>query len=231
MLSRIVLAASTLTYRRVGYGMRLSHHINLLIMLLGFLTAGLTTSLQAQQIAPSQLEVYVISDTLKLDVSIDSVFTQNHIDAIESGMTASITLQLRLFGSRNNRIAQIEINKQLDHDIWEGQYRLISLTSPPDTLTSTRFEDIRHICTHMQGVALTHLPLPNDVLTLQARVHIDPITPEQQERTRRWLKILRKGSLLEFFFSFGKPNPPTQWVNLLQFHPSALPHLLRESAQ
>lgn len=198
-------------------------------MLFGILTAGLTSTSQAQQITPSQLEVYVQSDTLKLDVSIDSVFTQNHIDAIESGMTASITLQLRLLGAHNNRIAQIEINKQLDHDIWEGQYRLIRLT-PPDTIMSASFEDIRHICTHIQGVALTHLPLPNDVLTLQARVHIDSITPEQQERTRRWLKILRKGSLLEFFFSFGKPNPPTQWVNLLQFHPSALPHLLREDA-
>ncbi len=211
--------------------MRLNHHIHLLIMLFGILTAGLTSTSQAQQITPSQLEVYVQSDTLKLDVSIDSVFTQTHIDAIESGMTASITLQLRLLGSRNNRIAQIEINKQLDHDIWEGQYRLIRLTTPPDTLTSNSFEEIRHICTHMQGMSLTRLPLPNEVLTLQARVHIDPITPEQQERTRRWLKILRKGSLLEFFFSFGKPNPPTPWVNLLQFNPSALPHLLREPAQ
>ena len=203
---------------------------NLLTTLWVILLAGWITPLGAQQLAPSQVEVYVQTDTLKLDVRIDSTFTQNHIDAIESGMTASITIQLRLLGTRNTRLAEVEMNKQLEHDIWEGQYRLINLTATPDTLVSDDFESIRQICTDIRGIALTNRPLPNDLLTLQARVHIDPITPEQQERTRRWLKILRKGSLLEFFFSFRKPNPPTPWVNLLQFKPSALPHLVGETA-
>lgn len=206
------------------------HALKHLLTVIGFIfIAG--TWVNAQQIAPSQVEVYVQSDTLKLDVGIDSIFTQNHIDAIESGMTASITIQLRLLGTRNTRLAEKNIHKQLEHDIWEGQYRLIRLHAPSDTLVSDSFENIRKLCTHVQGISLTGRPLPNDLLTLQARVHVDPITPEQQERTRRWLKILRKGSLLEFFFSFRKPNPPTPWVNLLQFRPSALPHLLQESSQ
>jgi hypothetical protein len=211
--------------------MHIYHYINLLIITFVSLMAGLVTLAGAKQIAPSQLEIYVQSDTLKVDVGIDSAFTQNHIDAIESGMTASITLQFRLLGARNNRLVQKEINKQLEHDIWEGQYRLIKVTVPPDTLVSSNFGDIRHACTQLQGLALTHLPLPDEILTLQARVHIDPITPKQQERTRRWLKILRKGSLLEFFFSFRKSNPPTPWITLRQFRPSALPHLLPEAAQ
>jgi hypothetical protein len=211
--------------------MRIFHYISGLTFSIVGLWAALITPSAAQGLAPGQLEVYVQSDTLKLDVNIDSAFTQDHIDAIESGMTASITLQLRLLGARNNRIAQQVIKKQLEHDIWEGQYRLIRPTAPPDTLVSTSFEDIRRACTIIRGVAMTLLPLPDEILTLQARVHIDPITPEQQERTRRWLKILRKGSLLEFFFSFRKSNPPTPWVNLLQFRPSALPHLLQEPAR
>lgn len=211
--------------------MRRYCHINFLATIFLFLTMGNLSSAQAQQISTRQLEVYVQSDTLKLDVRIDSAFTQDHINAVESGMTASITVQLRLMGARNNRIAQLEINKQLEHDIWEGEYRLINHTLPPDTLISTRFEDIRLACTDIQGIALTGRKLPDQLLTLQARIHINPITPEQQARTRRWLKILRKGSLLEFFFSFRKPNPPTPWVTLYQFRPSALPHLLEEAVQ
>lgn len=192
--------------------------------------AGTTAISHAQQLTPNQVQVYVQSDTVKVDVQLDSVFTQDHIDAIESGMTASITLQLRLMGSGNNRLAEYDLNKQLEHDIWEGEYRLVRLTEPPDTLTANAFDAIRTACTDLQNIALTTLPLPDQMLTLQARVHINPITPEQQERTRRWLKILRKGSLLELFFSFRRLNPPTPWINLLQFRPAALPHLLEEGS-
>ncbi|MBT3605916.1 MAG: DUF4390 domain-containing protein [Candidatus Latescibacteria bacterium] len=211
--------------------MRTYDHIKIRAAIFLFFIMGYLTPVYAQQISTSQLEVYVQSDTLKLDVRIDSAFTQDHIHAVESGMTASIALQLRLLGARKNRIVQFEINKQLEHDIWEGQYRLISQTPPPDTLTSTSFEEIRQAATRIQGIALTGRKLPNEVLTLQARIHINPITPEQQARTRRWLKILRKGSLLEFFFSFRKSNPPTPWITLYQFRPSALPHLLQEPSQ
>lgn len=203
----------------------------LLLTVFYLIPAGWSGSAMAQQLALGQVQVYVQSDTLMLDVQMDSVFTQKHIDAIESGMTASITLQLRLMGARNNRLAEYEINKQLEHDIWEGYYRLFDLSASPDTLIADDFEIIRKACTDLQGIALARTPLPNELLTLQTRIHIDPITPEQQERTRRWLKILRKGSLLEFFFSFRRPNPPTPWYNLIQFRPSALPHLLQEQAQ
>lgn len=211
--------------------MRLSHYIIIFSISLITIVSGLTHRAYAQTIGPNQVQVYVQNDSLKADVDIDSVFTQEHIDAIESGMTASITVQLRLLRSRNTRIVETEINKQLEHDIWEGKYRLVTFTDPPDTLITESFEEVSRFCTDIQNVTLTPMPLPDEMLILQARVHIDPITPEQQERTRRWLKILRKGSLLEFFFSFRKPNPPTPWVNLMQFRPSALPYLIQEPIQ
>lgn len=211
--------------------MRRSLYIIIFLFSLNAIVGGLPHRASAQEIGPNQVQVYVQNDSLKADVDIDSVFTQEHIDAIESGMTASITVQLRLLRSRNTRIVETEINKQLEHDIWEGKYRLVTFTTPPDTLITESFEEVSRFCTDIQNVSLAPMPLPDEMLILQARVHIDPITPEQQERTRRWLKILRKGSLLEFFFSFRKPNPPTPWVNLMQFRPSALPYLIQEPTQ
>jgi len=208
--------------------MRISHYIIVFLIGLTGIVGGKPRWANAQLIGPKQVQVYVQNDSLKADVDIDSVFTQEHIDAIESGMTASITVQLRLLGARNTRIVEKEINKQLEHDIWEGKYRLVTLKQSPDTLITENFDEVSQYSTDIQNINLALLPLPEEMLILQARVHIDPITPEQQERTRRWLKILRKGSLLEFFFSFRKPNPPTPWVNLIQFRPSALPYLIQE---
>ena len=179
------------------------------------------------QFSRERLEVYVQSDTLRLDISIDSLFSKRAIDAIESGMTTSIAIHFRLT-DRGNPLFTRSLIKRLEHDIWEGQYRLIKQVPQPDTLYATHFEDIQKACSELQGLALAVPPLPDTPLTLQARIDINPISPEQQERTRRWLKVLKKGSLLEFFFSLERPTP-SNWIDLLVFRPNALPHLLQET--
>jgi len=183
---------------------------------------------QAQQIPKEHLEVYVQADTLRADISIDSLFSKRAIDAIESGMTTSIAIQFRLLTDRGDPLYGRSIIKRLEHDIWEGQYRLIKQLPRPDTLYATRFEDIQTACSELQGLALAPLPLPDIPITFQARTDVNPISPEQQQRTRRWLKVLKKGSLLEFFFSLEKPTP-SNWIDLLIFRPNALPHLLQET--
>ena len=50
----------------------------------------------AQHIPQDSLYIYVQSDTLHLDATIDSLFSKRAIDAIESGMTTSIAIQFRL---------------------------------------------------------------------------------------------------------------------------------------
>ena len=183
---------------------------------------------QAQQIPSERLEVYVQLDTLRVDASIDSLFSKRAIDAIESGMTTSIVIQFRLLLNNGNPLSGRTVIKRLEHDIWEGQYRLIKQAIEPDTLYATRFEDIQKACSELQGLALAVLPLPDVPITLQARLDVNPISPEQQERTRKWLKVLKKGSLLEFFFSLEKPTP-SNWIDLLIFRPNVLPHLLQET--
>jgi hypothetical protein len=207
--------------------MQMLRHMSLWIVLSIGLIAADQTALEAQEIAARAVEVYVQADTIRLDIRLDSVFTADHLEAIESGMTASIALQFRLVDRQNNRIAMLELNSQLEHDIWEGQYRLIHLGVPADTLVSNSFEQIRLAATDIQNIPISRMPRIDDILTLQARVAIDPITPEQRERTRRWLNILKKGSLLEFFFSFRKSTHSSPWMNLLQFYPGALPQLIQ----
>ena len=184
----------------------------------------------AQHISKDHLEVYVQSDTLRLDVKIYSIFSRRTLDAIDTGMTASIAVQFRLLGNRGQTVVQQTVLKRLEHDIWEGQYRLIHQATQPDTSISRDFKEIVQSCSEYEGFVLALLPLPDQSLTLQVRMDVNPISPEQQERTRQWLKVLKKGSLLEFFFSLERPAP-SPWIDLLQFHPQALPHLLLEAPQ
>ncbi len=181
----------------------------------------------AQHISKDSLYIYVQSDTLRVDATIASLFSKRAIDAIESGMTTSIVVQFRLRTGRGDQVGQRGLTTRLEHDIWEGEYRLIRQAAQADTLITPRFEDIRRGCSRLQGLDLAGLPLPNVPLTLQMRIDVNPISPEQQERTRRWLKILEKGSYLEFFYSLDSP-PSSEWVDVIKFRPSALPHLLEK---
>jgi hypothetical protein len=208
--------------------MALRIHIRLVLWVIGLLGV-IWLPVGAQQISPDHLQLYVQNDTLKIDVRIDSLFTQRALDAIESGMTASIAIQFRLMGAQNRQMADISHLARLEHDIWEGEYRLIRLHGIRDTLTFTELSSVSRTCSNLQNIPLISLPLPDRILTLQGRVQVDPISPEQQELTRKWLKILRKGSLLEFFFSFEDTDGQTRWIDLIQFHPNALPHLILEA--
>lgn len=194
------------------------------------LTVCLFASVQpalAQHIPQDSLYIFVQSDTLRLDATINSLFSKRTIDAIESGMTTSIAVQFRLRTGRGDNLGQSSLLRRLEHDIWEGQYRLIRQSARPDTQITSHFEDIRRACSELQGVTLVQLPLPDEPITLQVRIDVNPISPEQRERTRQWLKIIEKGSFLEFFFSLDRSASP-EWVDLFRFHPSALPHLMNE---
>ncbi len=182
----------------------------------------------AQHIPQDSLHVYVQSDTLRLDATIASLFSKRAIDAIESGMTTSIAVQFRLRTGRGDHVGQRGLSARLEHDIWEGQYRLIRQFARADTQTTSHFADIQRACSELQGLALAVLPLPDVPLTLQVRIDVNPISPEQQERTRQWLRILEKGSYLEFFYSLDKPTS-SEWIDLIKFRPGALPHLLLET--
>lgn len=183
----------------------------------------------AQHIPQDSLHVYVQSDTLRVDATIAALFSKRAIDAIESGMTTSIAVQFRLRTGRGEQVGQRGLTSRLEHDIWEGEYRLIRQAAQADTSITSDFEDIRRACSELQGIDLVALPLPSVPLTLQVRIDVNPISPEQQARTRRWLKILEKGSYLEFFYSLDRP-PSADWVDVIQFRPSALPHLLKNKS-
>ena len=93
----------------------------------------------AQHIPQDSLHIYVQSDTLRLDATIDSLFSKRAIDAIESGMTTSIAIQFRLRTGRGDNLGQRNLLRRLEHDIWEGQYRLIRQSARPDTLITVSF--------------------------------------------------------------------------------------------
>ena len=93
----------------------------------------------AQHIPQDSLYIYVQSDTLRLDATIDSLFSKRAIDAIESGMTTSIAVQFRLRTGRGDNLGQRNLLRRLEHDIWEGQYRLIRQSARPDTQITVSF--------------------------------------------------------------------------------------------
>lgn len=179
----------------------------------------------AQHIPQDSLYIYVQADTLRLNATIDSLFSKRAIDAIESGMTTSIAVQFRLRTSRGDNLGQSSLLRRLEHDIWEGQYRLIRQSAQPDTQITSHFEDIRRACSELQGITLAQLPFPDEPITLQVRIDVNPISPEQRERTRQWLKIIEKGSFLEFFFTLDR-STSSEWIDLFRFRPSALPYLI-----
>lgn len=202
-------------------GRRRSLTLILLLML------SLPPLARAQEIPLDRLQLYVQADTVKIDAEIDSLFSRRSLNAIASGMTASIAIHFRLVTARGERLSETALHRRLEHDIWEGTYRLIEFSNPPDTLVTPRFDVVKKACATIQSMPLVALPLPEQSLTLQTRIHVDPISPEQQERTRRWLNILQKGSLIEFFFSLESTQQ--NWTHLIAFRPASLPHLLPET--
>ncbi len=188
------------------------------ILCLGlFFFMTLSGSVSAQNITISKKRVYTRGDTLKLDVTLDSLFSQRALDAIESGMTTSITLELRLESERKSRILEQTLQIRLDHDIWEGRYRVLRQASVPETLQTANFKTVETFCSDLKGITLGVLSSEEGQLVLQARIGVNPISPEQQQRTRKWLNLLEKGSLLELFIPLDRPSERTRWIEVDRF--------------
>lgn len=175
-------------------------------------------SAPAQTITLGKRQVYIQADTLKLDVVLDSLFSQRALDAIESGMTTSITLELRLGPEDNFKPLDQILRIRLDHDIWEGQYHVVRHASMPDTLQTASFDTVRSFCSNLKDITLGPLSSTGKQFVLQARVGVNPISPEQQQRTRKWLNLLEKGSLLEFFIPLDRPSERTRWIEVGRFN-------------
>ena len=150
--------------------------------------------------------LYVQSDTLRVDATIAALFSKRAIDAIESGMTTSIAVQFRLRTGRGEQVGQRGLVSRLEHDIWEGEYRLIRQAAQADTLRTSDFEDIRSACSELQGIDLVALPLPKVPLTLQVRLDVNPISPEQASAHAAMAQNFGKGQLSRIFLLAGQ-NP------------------------
>ena len=133
-------------------------------------------SASAQTITVGKRQVYIQGDTLKLDVALDSLFSQRALDAIESGMTTSITLELRLGPEDNFKPLDQILHIRLDHDIWEGQYHVVRHASRPETLQTASFDTVRSFCSNLKGITLGPLPSTGKQFVLQARVGVNPIS-------------------------------------------------------
>ena len=107
-----------------------------------FFFMTLSGSVSAQSITILNNRVYTRGDTLKLDVALDSLFSKRALDAIESGITTSIVLELRLESERKSRILNQSLHIRLDHDIWEGRYRVLRQASVPETLQTADFKTV-----------------------------------------------------------------------------------------
>jgi hypothetical protein len=166
------------------------------------------------------VRVYVEGDSLLLDARMDSLFSPRVLDALESGMTTSLAVTVRLDRARSPAARALLV--RIDHDIWEGRYRVVRETTPPDTLETDSFAEMARragtIDRLFVGLAIREM---EHVLRLRASV--DPISREQRERTRRWLNLLSRGSLLELFINL-EPSPDEEaWIDLARFRPEDLP--------
>ena len=52
---------------------------------------------------------------------------------------------------------------------------------------------------------------------------VNPISPEQKVRTRKWLNLLERGSILELFFSLDLRGNDNDWVEIARFRKQDLP--------
>jgi len=171
----------------------------------------------AQRIGVRTHGLYVQGDTLRLDIQLGDLFTPRILEAIESGMTTSIALEFRLEPQQKSPFSDRVLLIRLDHDIWEGTYRVTRHGASSDTLYSADFEAVKRFCSNLTGVPIaTSLPQER-MFVLYAKVKVDPISPEQQERTRKWLNLLSKGSLLELFISLDRPFAGTRWMKIQRF--------------
>ena len=201
---------------------RLRTAIAALVVALCVLLCGPRSS-QAQELVLSEHRLYLAGDTLKVDLALDSLFSAQSLDAIASGMTTSITVELRLEGKARFRPRQHTTAILLSHDIWEGRYQAVRQGGDTDTLTTGDFGEAQAFCSKVRSVALGPLPDEARDFVLKARVSVNPISEAQRKRTRSWLNFLQRGSLLELFFSLDTPTERTGWLEVWRFRREDLP--------
>ncbi len=179
-----------------------------------FFFIAMPESVHSQNIAISEKLVYLERDTLKLDLVLDRLFSDRTLDAIESGMTTSVLLEFRVVSGRNRDTGVRGVETRLEHDIWDGQYRVIRYASSPDTLETTAFDSANVFCSRLKGLPLGVFPLKDELFNIRVRIGVNPISPEQQQRTRKWLNLLERGSFLELFVSLDQPAERTPWIEI-----------------
>ncbi len=180
---------------------------------------GGSVSAQIVKVPPT---VYLRGDSLFVDVVYDSLFSQRAQDAIASGMSTSIIHQFQLTEEAAATIVH-SIVIQLDHDIWENRYTVTRSDSNTDTLRTDAFKDVEHAVTVLFAIPIGLIAQNDRPYTLSARSRVDLISPEQERRTRRWLNLLERGSILELFFSLDPREQDIPWSEIARFRRSDLP--------
>ena len=102
-----------------------------------------------------------------------------------------------------------------------GRYRVVRDTGRLDTLQTAHFDTVKTYCSVLRGLSIGPLPEGRD-FRLRLRVGVTPISVEQERRSRRWLNVLQRGSLLELFISLDRPTKRSPWIDVSQFSPEDL---------
>jgi hypothetical protein len=166
--------------------------------------------------------LYLDGDTLKVDVHVDSLFSPRSQDAIASGMTTSIGYEFLLEPVGLMKPIRSAVTLRLDHDIWEGRYQVIRRANVTDTLITDRLEEVTYFCSEVTGTNIGTIPDAVPFI-LSARALVNPISTEQEARTRKWLNLLDRGSILELFFSLEPKEDGREWVEIARFRKKDLP--------
>lgn len=186
-----------------------------------FFFAAFPAGSGARDVTVAARTVYVHADTLKLNIELDSLFSRRALDAIASGLITSVVMEFRLDSDRHSKALETAVGMRLDHDIWEGRYRVVRDTGRLDTLQTAHFDTVKTFCSVLQGLSIGPLPDGRN-FRLRLRVGVTPISVEQEQRSRRWLNVLQRGSLLELFISLDRPTKRTPWIDVSQFSPEDL---------
>ena len=175
----------------------------------------------ARDVVVAKRNVYLQADTVRLNVELDSLFSRRALDAIASGLITSVVMEIRLDSEPQSKAREFAVGLRLDHDIWEGRYQVVREAGRRDTLQTTDFDSVSTFCSTLHGLSLGPLPEGRS-FRLRLRVGVTPISIEQEQRSRRWLNVLQKGSLLELFFSLDRPSERTPWIEIGRYSPEDL---------
>jgi len=192
-------------------------------------------------------EVQVVSQSvarkeghLVVSAVLSEVFSPEASEAIESGMTTTVIHTLEVLSLKGKRIAQKEVRFEIQHDIWEHRYLTIRYDTPMDSLRADRFEEVERFCTHLEEIEVAPLNAfkRGTTYVLRLRTTVNPISTEQWERTKAWMrgsdriveierdpeKVREFGglrinldALIDWFIQRTKPRDRAPWIELRRF--------------